>query len=138
MKTNILLSTLDKVRKSGPHSWVACCPAHADKSPSLTITETDDGRVLVHCFAGCDTESVLGAVGLTFDDLFPESPGGRKPERMPFNPRDVLAAVSKEALIVALCASDMAKGRHLTPSEHQRLIQATGRIKQAAEICHAI
>ena len=74
---------------------------------------------------------------MTFDDLFPDSPSDRKPERMPFNPRDVLAAVSKEALIVALCGLDVAKGKSLTPSMRQRLIQAVGRIKQAAELCHA-
>lgn len=45
-------------RKSGT-SWMACCPAHKDRSPSLSIT-SKGGRVLVKCFAGCSQESVIG------------------------------------------------------------------------------
>jgi len=48
-----LLSSLLKVRKVGIGRWIACCPAHNDSKPSLAIRETDDGRVLLHCFAGC-------------------------------------------------------------------------------------
>lgn len=38
------------------------CPAHADSSPSLSVSETRDGRVLVHCFAGCDQRAVIDAL----------------------------------------------------------------------------
>ena len=47
------------------------CPTHADKHPSLSVKEAEDGRVLMHCFAGCETQAVLGAIGLKFRDLFP-------------------------------------------------------------------
>lgn len=56
------------------------CPAHADRSPSLSVAEGRDGRVLVHCFAGCSVEEVCRALGLTIRDLFvprgPELPEG--------------------------------------------------------------
>ena len=39
------------------------CPAHEDRSPSLSITELGDGRILLYCFAGCETEEILRAVG---------------------------------------------------------------------------
>jgi len=42
--------------------WVATCPAHADKTPSLGIDAGVDGRALVHCRAGCSQESVLAAL----------------------------------------------------------------------------
>ena len=48
----------------------AQCPAHDDRDPSLSIRECDDGKVLVHCFAGCKTEDILGALGLAWGDLF--------------------------------------------------------------------
>lgn len=57
-------------RRSG-RGWIARCPAHEDRSPSLSISEGHDGRVLLHCFAGCSTESVLAAIGLSMRDLFP-------------------------------------------------------------------
>src|SRR5450755_4177855 len=51
-------------------SWQ--CPAHEDRKPSLSVSEGDDGRVLIHCQAGCRTEDVLAAVGLTMRDLMPD------------------------------------------------------------------
>lgn len=49
--------------------WMVLCPAHDDRSPSLSITLLED-KLLMHCFAGCETSSVLVAVGLTMSDLF--------------------------------------------------------------------
>jgi putative DNA primase/helicase len=49
----------------------AQCPAHEDKEPSLSITEKDDGQVLLHCQAGCPIEDVLAALHLSKADLFP-------------------------------------------------------------------
>ena len=51
--------------------YVARCPAHRDHRPSLSIRPGSDGRVLVHYWAGCQTLAVLGALGLTWSDLFP-------------------------------------------------------------------
>jgi len=50
-----LFSHLAGVRRNG-HGWVARCPAHDDREPSLSLDEGDDGRALVHCHAGCQTE----------------------------------------------------------------------------------
>ena len=63
-----LLNRLQNVRVSGHGQWMACCPAHDDRNPSLSIGEVD-GRVLLHCFVGCDAKAILAAVGLTFADL---------------------------------------------------------------------
>ena len=67
-----LLDRLDKVRPKGRGSWTACCPAHLDKSPSLSIKELPDGRTLIHCFSGCAPLDVLSAVGLDWSALYPE------------------------------------------------------------------
>jgi DNA primase len=55
---------------------MAQCPAHDDHNPSLRITDAP-GSALMHCFAGCDTRDVLGALDLTAADLF-DSSGGVK------------------------------------------------------------
>ena len=57
------------------NGWAACCPAHDDRKASLSVMESDDGTVLVKCHAGCTTEAVLKAVGLTLKDLFPPRMG---------------------------------------------------------------
>ena len=49
--------------------WLACCPAHDDASPSLSIGEGDAGQLLLHCFAGCRFEEIEAALG-----ILPESP----------------------------------------------------------------
>jgi hypothetical protein len=56
------------VHRSGSQ-WVARCPAHEDRTPSLAIADKD-GRLLVRCHAGCTAEAVVGALGLTMADLF--------------------------------------------------------------------
>lgn len=66
-----LLDKLDKVSANGESSWVARCPAHDDGRPSLSIRDTGN-HVLLHCFAGCAAEAVLGAVRLTWADLHPK------------------------------------------------------------------
>ena len=48
------------------------CPAHDDRAPSLSVGEGAEGRALVNCLAGCDTEAVLAELGLTYRDLFPK------------------------------------------------------------------
>lgn len=64
-----VLSSLDMVKASGT-GWIARCPAHEDGRPSLTIGEGDDGRVLLHCFAGCSPAAICDAIGLQTGDLF--------------------------------------------------------------------
>lgn len=65
------LALLKKVRKAGG-GQVACCPAHDDKSPSLSVSERD-GKILVKCFAGCSTDAIVNAIGLEIKDLFLDS-----------------------------------------------------------------
>lgn len=73
-----ILSCLDKVRQSG-RSWMACCPVHEDRSPSLRITETDDKRVLLYCLAGCGASDVVASLGLRLSDLYPTKLGNHIP-----------------------------------------------------------
>ena len=57
--------------KPGGGGWMACCPAHPDDKASLSIDEGQDGRVLLNCFAGCRTASIVEALGLKMSDLAP-------------------------------------------------------------------
>ncbi len=66
-----VLNRLEGVKQTGPDQWEACCPAHDDAHASLSIGRGDDGRVLLHCQAGCKTENVLSKLNLTFADLCP-------------------------------------------------------------------
>jgi hypothetical protein len=61
-------------RKS-PRGWVARCPAHDDREPSLSIVDGRNGRPIFHCFAGCDWRDVLDA--LAAKGLWPRFERGR-------------------------------------------------------------
>jgi len=72
-----VLARLSRVRRLQDGTYTALCPAHDDHRPSLSVSVGAEGRVLVHCHAGCATADVLRAVGLEVADLFP----GRSPPR---------------------------------------------------------
>lgn len=129
-----LLDRLHGVRETGPDRWIARCPAHEDGSPSLSIRETDDGCVLLHCFGGCDSGSVLGAVGLEFRDLYPPRntvvPFRRASvSRIPAV--DALAALDHEAQVIAVIGADVRQHRELDEATWQRLALAVRRIGEA-------
>ena len=55
---------------------MAKCPAHEDRTASLSINTGDDGRVLIRCHAGCELDAILHAVHLERRDLFPQNGNG--------------------------------------------------------------
>lgn len=132
MSADQILSHLSKVRKMGPDRWMACCPSHQDKSPSLSIRETSDGRVLLHCWTGCGAVEILESIGLTFDALFPERLTDHAPrERQPFYHREAMAGLVPEVMFVAAASSDMLKAP-LNKANHDRLVIAVSRLAAAS------
>lgn len=73
MKIDDFLSLLKGVQPAGEGSWVACCPAHGDAHPSMSVAARD-GKILVHCHVGCSAADIVGALGLELKDLFEDAP----------------------------------------------------------------
>lgn len=124
MPADKLLPRLHKVRLVKPRQWTALCAGHPDKSPSLRIKETEDGKLLLKCWAGCSATQIVAAVGLDMRDLFPESgqyPGRRGPSR---------AAIEHERLIVVFGTSLQAQGAKLPQSDLDRLETAQRRLER--------
>ena len=74
--------------------WIARCPAHDDRRPSLAISEGRDGRILIRCHAGCPVEAIVSALGLYLHDLF--SDARRESAIRPLRPDDVEVALREE------------------------------------------
>lgn len=70
MKVESLVTMLNG--KPQGKGYIACCPAHNDKHPSLSISEVS-GKILLKCWTGCSVESIVSAIGIETKDLFPES-----------------------------------------------------------------
>jgi hypothetical protein len=134
MSVETLLSRLDKVRRTGAGRWVSICPAHDDRTPSLSIRELDGGRILLHCFAGCAAADVLNAAGLELRDLFPKSVGDKRPVRRPIPAQDAMHCLAFEGLIVFLAAKDVRAGKALNDDDIERLGVAVSRIGMALEV----
>lgn len=64
-----ILNRLDAPRRTGADRWMARCPAHDDQTPSLSV-KNGEGNILLNCFAGCDFEDVVRALGLEKSDLY--------------------------------------------------------------------
>lgn len=128
-----LLPRLEGARETGHDQWLARCPAHDDRSPSLSIRQTDD-RLLVHCFAGCPASDVLAAVGLQLSDLFDRPlEHQRRPMRQRERQRhgqalDALRAIRHESLIVLVAAHRLAGGYGIGGDDLERLHTAHQRI----------
>ena len=69
-------------RRSGK-GYNGHCPAHEDQNESLSISTGTDGRVLLHCHAGCEVESIVAALGLKMADLFPSKETQPHPKSKP-------------------------------------------------------
>jgi len=125
------LSRLEKPRQRQPGQWSARCPAHPDKSPSLSIRETPDGAVLLHCFGGCETAEIVASLGLELSDLFPPRD---KPTGTPKKIANLLTAgqalelLATETLFVAVAIGNFFHGMTLTQVDIDRLTTAAGRI----------
>ena len=72
MTISEVASRLTKAKKTGK-GFNALCPAHDDKAPSLSVSEGSDGKILLKCFTGCSTGSILEKIGLEMKDLFPDN-----------------------------------------------------------------
>lgn len=132
MIVNQFLVHLTKVRSIGRDRWQACCPAHEDRSPSLSIKLGGDGRLLVHCFAGCTAREVVESVGMGLADLFPDGAFDREAYARQKQAEEAADRAVHDALIVKLARCDIAKGKPLTTSQQQEVAEAVGRLTGGA------
>ncbi len=134
MNCQALLDRLDAVRQCGDGHWSARCPAHGDKTPSLSVRELADGRILLYCFAGCDVHAITAALGIELSDLFPERLGHSvrsiKRQRL-ITPIQALEIINADALFIAVTACDLARQALVQESIKDKLLLAASRINLA-------
>jgi hypothetical protein len=134
-----LLDRLPRPRQSRLGAWAAGCPCcQSKRGRPISVRELDDGRVLLHAFCGCDTGAVLGALGLTLSDLFPERlPLHSYPathSRIPA--ADLLEVISAETCVISLIATDLLVKKAIREADWQRLAKAAARIHHARDHIH--
>lgn len=142
MNADLLLSRLERVKRSG-NGWRADCPnGHQNAHGTLSVTEADDGRILLHCFACGDLGGILRALGLEAGDLFPArikdpSPEAQRAAREAFKRSAwgaALRVLVPESNIVVMAAHAQLRGESLAADDVARLTLAANRIEQAREV----
>ena len=122
-----ILDKLEKVRPTGRDKWVACCPVHGDKNPSMSVTEKD-GRVLCHCFAcGANGLEVVQALSLPASVLFD------KPLEKGYVPKRVIEEIEMDRLVLRMVEEDKKKGKLLSYNDFNRWKLAKSRIEALEE-----
>lgn len=137
MSLQQILSKLQKVKHNGNGAYMACCPSHDDRSPSLSIKDNGDGRIMMKCFAGCETIDILQSIGLDWDDVMPAKPEKPvhviKPKQHSIYADDALQIIRNEAQIIVMAAMDIIKGVDIKEPEMNRIKTAMKRINAALE-----
>lgn len=137
------LGSLSRVRPNGTDKWMCQCPAHEDRSPSLSIRLGEDGRVLVHCFSGCSPNAVVGALGLSLADLFPDSapdPWAMREARQRRKQRERLERTDgfcSDAVREARGLISSARGIDISQWSHAQLDEALSDLAEAHAILEA-
>lgn len=75
MSAQDILERVSFSKQVSKNSWACLCPSHNDRSPSLRVTETTEGKILLKCWSGCSSLDILTALGLSWDALFPPNDG---------------------------------------------------------------
>ena len=140
MSTDLFLSRLERVRRTGKSTWSALCPAHNDNSPSLSVTDTG-AKLLFHCHGGCHPDDVLAAVGLRWTDL--DADRWRAAKHQAVQHTRWLANKDRrrrlqgdidldhERGIVRVCSADIRGGKPLSQEDRARLDVAMERLRAA-------
>jgi hypothetical protein len=134
---HLLLDRLDCIRQTRPNRWTARCPAHDDRSPSLAITEAEDGTVLVKCWAGCSAEAIVGAVGLELKDLFPprfDFQATNKGKAPRYSASEVVKTLMTESTILLLGYRALQRGEALNLHDQARVELAINVIENCSEV----
>ncbi|EGV18773.1 hypothetical protein [Thiocapsa marina] len=131
-RVHALLNRLEGVRAAGDGKWSARCPAHEDRSPSLSVRDTGE-RVLLHCFTGCESEDVLAALGLTWSDLYEDrldaARFAQRPNKALRRRMADLDPLEVERAVLRIAATEIRSGRVLGVEDQARVEVARERLK---------
>lgn len=135
MSIESFLNNLHKVKPQGRNKWVALCPCHDDKNPSLAISD-DNGIVLIHCFGcGANAVEVAHKLGVDLSELFPpksEIDYDKTGQKYQFNNRQVLKALYSETLVSYVILKGIADDP-IASQVKDRLLLSISRISAAID-----
>lgn len=131
------VSRLDGVRETSLGQWIAKCPSHSDGEPSLSVKETSDGVVLIHCFAGCTPEEIVSAVGMNLSDLFPpqdKTTHRKRPRKKRPDYRAMWILCRRAFWILVLATEDLERNKPLSADDLAHVRKSRQHISDVMEV----
>lgn len=124
MNIDRVLSTLDRVKSGGQDKWLACCPAHSDNNPSLSVS-VGDSCVLFKCWRGCDGTAVMQSLvnlGCEWNDFFPTvaANASTNKEFKLYYSKAELDELELQAWFLCACINDLNQGKQVARQDLQK------------------
>ena len=123
MKVDAIIERLEFVRKTGSNKWIARCPAHADSSPSLVISQPDNDRVLIFCHGGCGASDILDSIGLDWGALMPDKGLSFSATRITRKDAPIV-----DEMLVEISQAMLARGERMSEADKQTVLSAKLRL----------
>jgi hypothetical protein len=128
-----ILTRCTSVRKTGPNQWVG--KWRDERTPSLSIKITDDGKILLHDFGGFEFSEICDGLGIHPIQLIPESLRNNRThspaERRGHDAQAALNSIHAAAIVTRICANRLADGHILDKADHDHLRRAAHDIDRA-------
>lgn len=119
----LLVALGDNVKKTGKN-WSARCPVHEGNRFNLSITQTRDGTILMHCHAcGANGVMVYRSLGLNLDELF-----GNKEKDKNYISQRQRDEYENDKFYIAIYEADKGNGKIITHNEFKRYRLAISRV----------
>ena len=135
MNVDKFISRLEGAHKIGVDQWIALCPSHDDREPSLSIKETHEQTVLIHCFAGCTPHEIVSAVGLNLSDLFPPKDTDRAgPLKKRPDYRAMWLLCRRAFWVLVIATEDLEANKPLSDEDLEHVRKSRRRISKVMEV----
>jgi len=101
----------------------------------LSVRETSDGVLLLHCFTGCAPASIVAAIGLQLADLFPriDEPHAKPKRRPPVPWPDLITRLGHGLMVLIIAISDLERGKTFSSEDLDTLRAAAVAMHDAVE-----
>lgn len=131
---------LNGVKQTRHNHYVALCPCHKEKTPSLSITIADDGKTICHCFGcGANGLDVVDALGLTTGELFPDDGDFNREEYQAKKQKQFLKAqFMSDYVLIQIGESWLKIGRKFTRHDREVFKAAINRINEYKFNAHKV
>jgi predicted protein tyrosine phosphatase len=125
MKADAIIERLEHVRRTASNKWIGKCPAHADSSPSLVISQPDNDRVLIFCHAGCGAADILAAIGLDFGALMPDKGMSYSATRITRKDEPIV-----DMMLIEISKTMLSRGERMSETDKNAVLNARLRVLQ--------